>query len=381
MPFNVNNNKYWKDAADFVSSNLKKDDIIIAPIEFEEIIGKNLIIDYSLSVTFKRKINWLIIHKGMIEKIDIDLMKNANRNLIPVFANEVFVIFSTYKNLNKVDSNSSHLIAYYEKFKKFQKMMYVPSSKDYSSLNTIKIKELMNDRYEDQSAYRYHCLGDKVRDESLNESIIKLISPVNDKKILDIGCGIGGYIHFVKDYKEFTGIDLSDVAISESNKIFGNRPGVRYISMDATNLKFDDDYFDIIIAKEVIEHLPEPQRAIKEVFRVLKPGGLCVVSSPNSDSLHLRVNRILGYQDFKCSFDHIKEFTFHEVVEILSHEGFMIKDTAGIFLHPYWGIQGIDSHVRHLTDNDPRMIEILRDLGKRVGPDYAFIFVILAIKP
>lgn len=380
MPFDVNN-KYWKDVAEFVSSNLKKGDIIIAPIEFEEIIGKNLIIDYSLLITFKTKINWLIIHKGMIEKIDIDAMKYANRNLIPVFANEVFVIFSTHKDLKKVDSNSSHLIAYYEKFKKFQKISNpVPSSKDYSSLTTSKIKELMNGRYEGE-AYRYHCLGDKVRDDSLNESIIKLISPVKDKKILDMGCGIGGYIHFVKDYKEFTGIDLSDVAISESNKIFGNRPGVRYISMDATNLKFIDDYFDIIIAKEVIEHLPEPQRAIKEVFRVLKPGGLCVVSSPNSDSLHLRVNRILGYPDFKCSFDHIKEFTFQEAVEILVHEGFMIKDTAGIFLHPYWGIKGIDTQVRHMTDNDPRMIEILRDLGKRVGAEYAFIFIILAIKP
>lgn len=255
------------------------------------------------------------------------------------------------------------------------------SSKDYSSLSTSEIKELMDDRYGNGCAYKLHCLCDKVRGDSLNESITKLIFPTKDKKILDIGCGVGGYIHFIKDYKEFVGIDLSEVAMSESNKIFGNMPGVRYIPMDAKNLKFDDNYFDIVIAKEVIEHLPEPQKGIEEVFRVLKPGGLCIVTSPNRDSLHLRVNRILGNYDFKCSFDHIKEFTFQESVKMLVDEGFTIKDTTGVFLHPYWGIQGIDSHIRHLTDNDPRMIEILRDLGKRVGAEYAFIFVILAIKP
>jgi len=50
-------------------------------------------------------------------------------------------------------------------------------------------------------------------------------------------------------------------------------------------------------------------------------------------------------------------------------------------LMPYWGIPDIDLYVRHLTDNDPEMIELLRKLGERVGAEYAFQFVILCIKP
>jgi len=90
---------------------------------------------------------------------------------------------------------------------------------------------------------------------------------------------------------------------------------------------------------------------------------------------------MLGHSDFKCSFDHIKEFTFQEAAEMLREEGFEIKKTAGAFLMPYWAVPGIDSYVRNLTDNDPKMVESLRDLGERVGADYAFCFVILCVKP
>ena len=150
--------------------------------------------------------------------------------------------------------------------------------------------------------------------------------------------------------------------------------------MDATDLKFDNNYFDIVIAKEIIEHLPDAKKAIRETFRVLKPGGVLIVTSPNRDSLHLRVNRMLGNPDFKCSIDHIKEFTFQEATDILTNEGYSIQKKEGVFLQPYWGIPEIDNHVRHLTDSNPQMVEMLRDLGERVGAEYAFCFVIKCIK-
>ena len=124
-----------------------------------------------------------------------------------------------------------------------------------------------------------------------------------------------------------------------------------------------------------------PEQAIAEAFRVLKSKGLLVITSPNRDSLHLRINRMLGYSDFKCSFDHIKEFTFQEASEMLVKTGFVINRTSGVFCQPYWGIPGIDAQVRPLTDNDPKTIEILREIGERVGAEYAFCFVISCYKP
>lgn len=174
---------------------------------------------------------------------------------------------------------------------------------------------------------------------------------------------------------------MSDSAISQAKERFADRPNFKFISMDATDLKFADHQFDLVIAKEVIEHLPDPESSMREVFRVLKPNGLLVVTSPNRDSLHLRINRKLGYSDFKCSFDHVKEFSFKEAVEMLTLVGFTVRDTGGAFLQPYWGIPNIDNWVRTFTDNDPEIVEITREMGERVGAEYAFCFVIGCIKP
>lgn len=264
--------------------------------------------------------------------------------------------------------------------RKIKKILLSTQNLDYSTLTVSEIKKLMDERFSKKEAYNLVYLWDKARAEELNKITIELISPTNDKKILEIGCGIGGSAPFISECREFVGTDLSEIGMAEANRLFCDKPNFSFVQMDAMDLKFDDEKFDIVLAREVIEHLPEPHRAIKEAFRVLKPNGLFLVTSPNRDSLHLRVNRMLGHADFKCCFDHIKEYTFREAEEMLTKEGFAIKDTRGIFLMPYWGIPDIDLYVRDLTDNNPDMIELLRKLGERAGAEYAFQFVILCIK-
>lgn len=56
--------------------------------------------------------------------------------------------------------------------------------------------------------------------------------------------------------------------------------------MDATNLEFEDEFFDIIFLLEVLEHIKEPYKAIKECYRVLKPSGKIVISSPFVFGIH-----------------------------------------------------------------------------------------------
>jgi ubiquinone/menaquinone biosynthesis C-methylase UbiE len=46
-------------------------------------------------------------------------------------------------------------------------------------------------------------------------------------------------------------------------------------------MPFPDAHFDIVVSSEVIEHTPNPEQAIKEIYRVLKPGGVMVLSTPN----------------------------------------------------------------------------------------------------
>lgn len=266
----------------------------------------------------------------MLNAINYSLLKNISKKFIPVFANEVFVVFSNNRGLPEVAADSPHIISFWHEMKKlkrrlpllllknfFRKFYYrimppavssealsaisTKSGGDYSSCSVAEIKRHMDERYEKEEAYTINTLWDKIRAEELNKRVINIISPTNDKKILEVGAGVGGAAAYISECKEFVGTDLSGVAVNQAKKLFGNKPNFSFKTMDAMALEFEDNSFDVVIAKEVIEHLPKPQKAIREAFRVLRKGGLLVVTSPNRNSLHLRVNRMLGYPDFKCS--------------------------------------------------------------------------------
>jgi ubiquinone/menaquinone biosynthesis C-methylase UbiE len=417
--------RYWNDTAEFVQIHIRDGEKMIAPDEFElRFPGKT--VAYSISLKGKSSFQWAIIHKGMLAEIAAKTLKHITDEFLAVFANEVFVVFTNNSELKKIDPASPHMKYFKQRqmpnrnrinivnwinkeiiffgmknkhnleqipaLHRFAKRVYhrllasFPSSNadnniDYSSLCVDEIKKLMDKRFAENQAYIATFLWDKVRGPEIQRNVIRLISPTNGKKILELGCGIGGNAPIITDCEEYIGTELSEIALAQAREAFGNKPNFKFMAMDAMALKFDDNQFDIVVATEVIEHLPDASKMLKESFRVLKSGGKLLISSPNRDSLHLRVNRILGYSDFKCSTDHVREYTYNEMVNMLTCEGFQVQDTAGVFLQPYWGIPKIDEHVRKLTDNDPQMVEMLRHMGERIGAEYAFCYVILAVKP
>ncbi|MFB0524154.1 MAG: class I SAM-dependent methyltransferase [Phycisphaerae bacterium] len=279
----------------------------------------------------------------------------------------------TYKNVREELAASSHNIK--------QNRQEAEPARNYSELTIEQIQQAMDKWYAEGNAYKHEKLWDKIRLEERNNRCLALISPTDGKRILEIGCGIRGITPYISTCAEYVGIDLSKEAISKATRQFSGKPGFSFAVMDAQDLKFPDCSFDIIVAQEVIEHLPCIERAFGEIYRVLRPGGQVVITSPNRNSLHLRVNRMLGYKDFTCSFDHIKELTFEEAEKMLLEVGLKITHTSGTFLKPYWGIPGIDEHVRHLTDNDPTMVDMLKELGQLCGPKFAFCYVIKGEKP
>jgi anaerobic magnesium-protoporphyrin IX monomethyl ester cyclase len=252
---------------------------------------------------------------------------------------------------------------------------------DYSRLSIDQIQQDLDRRYAKSCAYFSTTLWDDVRWKELNRVCMNIISPTEGKRILEVGCGIRDSAAYISTCNCYIGIDLSTEAIKKASKAFRHKTGFSFVTMDAQDLKFPDRTFDLVIAKEVIEHVPDIKRMLQEAFRVLKPGGDILITSPNRNSLHLRVNRMLGYKDFTCSFDHIKELTFKEAEKLLLEVGFKITNASGVFLQPYWGIPGIDEHVRHLTDNNPTMVNMLKELGQLCGAKYAFCYVIKAEKP
>jgi radical SAM superfamily enzyme YgiQ (UPF0313 family)/2-polyprenyl-3-methyl-5-hydroxy-6-metoxy-1,4-benzoquinol methylase len=255
---------------------------------------------------------------------------------------------------------------------------------DWASLPPEEVKRLMDERFAGGDAYGKPTRWDAVRHEELAARFQELMGRgrnVAEMEILDIGCGNEGLAVLIEKCRRFVGVDVSGAAVHEAARRYGWKPNFRFRQMDVTKLEFPDASFDAVAAREVLEHLPDPAACVREAFRVLRPGGVFVLSSPNRDSLHLRVNRMLGHPDFTCSYDHMREFGYGEMTAMLEGAGFTIRESAGVFCMPYWGIPQVDDPVRPLTDGDGRMLTLLRDLGRRVGPEYAFGYVIAAVHP
>src|SRR4029079_10437111 len=111
-------------------------------------------------------------------------------------------------------------------------------------------------------------------------------------RVLEIGCGLGtDGAQFAKAGADYTGIDLTDAAIELAEKRFElfELPG-SFRTADAENLDFADNTFDVVYSHGVLHHTPDTAGAIKEVHRVLKPGGKAIVMLYHRDSYNYRVN-------------------------------------------------------------------------------------------
>lgn len=99
-------------------------------------------------------------------------------------------------------------------------------------------------------------------------------------KVLDVGCNDGTFIHMLKEKRncDVTGIDLSETALEEAKK-----KGLNVMVADVESLPFPDKSFDVITCMEVLSHLFDAEKAIKEIRRVLKSNGIFLGSCPHKN--------------------------------------------------------------------------------------------------
>ncbi len=109
------------------------------------------------------------------------------------------------------------------------------------------------------------------------------------KRVLEIGCGLGtDLLQFARGGADVTGIDLTPNSIELVQKRFRMESlQVDARVADAENLPFANDSFDLIYSFGVLHHTPNTQKAIDEVYRVLKPGGRIIIMLYNKTSLHV----------------------------------------------------------------------------------------------
>lgn len=164
------------------------------------------------------------------------------------------------------------------------------------------------------------------------EYILKEIG--RGKRVLDLGCMGGQISKLIKDQNnEVYGVEVNAKAAELAEK-----RGIRVKVFDLNDgIPFEDGFFDVVNAGEIVEHLYDTKYLFEEIARVLKPGGLLLFSVPNLNSLSNRLSVLTGgYLSLMGAYPddhyggHIRVFNLSKVEEICSQTGFKVVDVVGV---------------------------------------------------
>ncbi len=133
--------------------------------------------------------------------------------------------------------------------------------------------------------------GQGRRYEYLREAQSKLISLLDlqeNVRFLDIGCGsgwaVGEVARRVKNKGLFYGVDLSAKMIEKAQDKFSDRDNFHFLQANAEAIPLDGGFFDIIICTNSFHHYLHPDKALDEMYRLLKKGGRVYLLDPTADN-------------------------------------------------------------------------------------------------
>ena len=152
---------------------------------------------------------------------------------------------------------------------------------------------------------------------------------LRDRRVLDVGCGTGW---FSREIERAGGrVVALDIGVKLLEQVAAKCQAAR-VAGDACNLAFADDSFDVVVSSECIEHTVDPRRALAEMCRVLKPGGVLVVTLPNEfwrwAEVVARVFKLRPYEGLE------NWLWPSQLVAALQRSGMLVEQTRGIHLFP-----------------------------------------------
>lgn len=154
-------------------------------------------------------------------------------------------------------------------------------------------------------------------------------------KVLDVGTGRGNFISVISEcfnsFTEIIGIDNSEGALNAARESFNNKK-INFIKMDASNMNFNAESFDTVCISNTLHHLPDMYKVLNEMNRVLKPGGLFIVSEMFCDNQidkqlsHVYVHHFHAKIDNLLGIFHNETFKRQQIIEIMDNLGLDIID-------------------------------------------------------
>jgi 2-polyprenyl-3-methyl-5-hydroxy-6-metoxy-1,4-benzoquinol methylase len=113
-------------------------------------------------------------------------------------------------------------------------------------------------------------------------ALVRRFAPRQGGRLLEMGCGLGHLLGLLQDDFQCVGIDLIDYSIEQTRV---NAPKAEAHLMDVSEIatRFKPGTFSAVVALHLVEHLPDPAQTIRDVNRLLEPGGLFLYATPQPD--------------------------------------------------------------------------------------------------
>lgn len=146
------------------------------------------------------------------------------------------------------------------------------------------------------------------------------------KRVLEVGCGTGNLIRFLSNNElELMGSDISEKYLNKAKK---KNPSIDFFKADLLedqSWNIFENFFDSVIASEVIEHIDDELKALKTIHSVLKPNGVLIVTVPAFNLLYSLLDKKIG---------HFRRYSKKSICKVLENAGFKIEKTF------YWNFLG-----------------------------------------
>lgn len=178
------------------------------------------------------------------------------------------------------------------------------------------------------------------------DRLVEYFKGISGGRVLDVATGGGGFVEFLKDslkdYSEIIAVDVSGRGFAGAQDKFAGHP-IRFVTMDASALAFDDETFDSVTISNSLHHLADIGCVLGEMFRVLRPGGRIVVVEMFRDN------------QTAAQLSHV----------LIHHWWARVNRLEGIVHYPTMTRQQVIGHVRKLG---PRSLETFDYLDPDTDP-------------
>ncbi|MEN8265184.1 MAG: class I SAM-dependent methyltransferase, partial [Nitrospirota bacterium] len=165
------------------------------------------------------------------------------------------------------------------------------------------------------------------------------IKDLSHGDFLEVASGTGRFTKVLLE-KNFsvTSIDISSSMLEQLKQKLKDHPNIKNHKMlvsDARDMELKSSTFDGVVCFNALSHIPEHKRVLKEVYRVLKPGGRFIFNIPNYLSVYLPFGLYVNLRKKSITRDvYTRWYTFNEIKNDLEELGFSIEKVKGQFHFP-----------------------------------------------